>query len=278
MTHQISLRHRAIGALDRVPVPQGPPTNERTPMAPLENGFRAIDATIHDLDERSHRVVIDIPHDTVDSYDTCFAPSCFRSSFERRLPVMLREHDPRDRVGQATSAEVLSHANRIVGQFEPFESNDCARRTFEDIRLGKLRGYSFFFRNAIAAETDKRSARGRRVKRYVRAEMPEFSAVAHPSIPGTRTVELRSIELEAFFDAEAQLRSDVAGQDLAIAERRLLGLIGDRRLPQRERLAAAAALRGNHHDKPAVQRSHRIAQEIHQLAARRGIRTGGMRR
>lgn len=213
------------------------------PTAALDSGFRTA-GTFHDIDERRHRAVVEFPHDVLDTYDTSFSPDCFRESFARKLPVMLREHDKHKLIGHAVSAEALRHANRIVGQFSDFDAVPLAKQTFAQIRDGDLPGWSFQFKNAShVPHPTVRSA-----KRYVRGDMPEFSAVAFPSIPGTRTVDIRSASatVERATLADLQLALDVAEQDLA--EVRRLRDPGASRLQSLERAKrTSSALRAEIH-------------------------------
>jgi hypothetical protein len=128
-------------------------------------------------------VIVEIPHRSFDRHGTDFDNECFKESFARQLPEMKREHLLR--IGEGLRAEVLPHANRLVGQFD---DSVPAERTFHDIAEGRLRGWSFHYLNA-------ESVRHPVVPgglRYVKADMDEFSAVRSPSIPGTKTAGLRS--------------------------------------------------------------------------------------
>lgn len=154
----------------------------------LEEGYRSIDATVHDLDEKRHAVIVDIPHEQLDAYATDFARGAFSESFRSHLPQMLYEHRPSLRLGEAVRAEVLSSSNRIVGQFDDFESNPNAARGFRDIRDGKTKGWSFHFLDGT--HIPHPTVRGAR--RYTKAFMEEFSAVKEPAIPGTATIGIRS--------------------------------------------------------------------------------------
>lgn len=238
-------------------------------MTTTTEGFRSI-GTVHDVDDRRHSVIVEFPHETLDSYRTDFGRDCFRDSFHRQLPVMLREHDRHSLVGHATKAEVLPHANRIVGQFSSFEDVPLARQTFAQIRDGDLPGWSFHFRNGRAT----RHPNVRSAVRYTKADMPEFSAVTMPSIPGTKTVDIRAAapgsavdrfqHLSERWELLAQLDELAARCDRDLARRR--GELPSPRLPAH--IARRCIESGFRHD-IAVGDSFEAARDAIERAARR---------
>jgi len=159
-----------------------------TTTAKLDQGYRSVEGAFHDVDERRHQVIVSIPHERLDHFNTDFQRGAFSDSFKRHLPEMLGEHDPHQHIGEAIRAEVLPTDNRIVGAFDDFASNRTARRYFNDILDGRIKGWSFYFRSAqhIAHPTVPGA------RRYIRADMEEFSATARPAIPGTATLGIRS--------------------------------------------------------------------------------------
>jgi hypothetical protein len=150
---------------------------------PLREGFRDLPARVHDLDEKRHQAIVEIPHRSWDAYHSDFDTDCFRESFARQLPEMKREH--RDRIGESLRAEVLPHANRLVTQFD---DSPIGERSFRDIRDGRLKGWSFHYRNGKFVQHPDHPEG----VRYMKADMAEVSAVARPAIPNTRTVGIRS--------------------------------------------------------------------------------------
>ncbi len=155
---------------------------------PLDEGYRSVDGHVHDLDERRHQVIVSLPHETLDHYMTDFQRGAFADSFRRHLPEMLGEHDPHQHLGHAIRAEVLPTDNRIIGAFDDFATNPTARRYFGAIKDGRVKGWSFFFRNGEHI----RHPHVPGALRYTRADMEEFSATARPAIPGTLTLGIRS--------------------------------------------------------------------------------------
>lgn len=156
----------------------------------LEEGIREFNGTVHDVDEAKHEVVVEFPHEVMDSYKTDWAQHCFRDSFGKALPVMLWNHNPNELIGHATSAESLGSRSRIVNQFSDFDSVPRAKQAFAQIRDGDVPGFSFHFRNAKSiAHPTERGAR-----RFTQADMLENSPVTFPSIPGAQAVGIRAEE------------------------------------------------------------------------------------
>lgn len=154
----------------------------------LDEGFRSVLGNVADVDEGRHEVLVRIPHESYDSYDSDFARGAFAESFERNPHFpLLEEHRPELRLGHAISAQVLPMHNEIRGQFD---RTPVADRGFRRILDGIIKGWSMWFRHGIAVPHPTRPE-GRR---YVKASFEELSAVRRPSIPGTVTAGLRSAE------------------------------------------------------------------------------------
>jgi len=169
-------------------------------MTTTTEGYRSASGTVADLDDRGHQVLIRIPHESFDGYRTDFARHAFADSFARQLPEFKREH--RLHVGECSRAQSLDTHNEIVADFD---QTPVAERTFNDVRDGRLRGYSFHYFNAHERIPHPVHAGG---IRYLRADVDEVSAVSRPAIPGTVTAGLRSMP-------------DVADERLAVFARAL---------------------------------------------------------
>lgn len=156
----------------------------------LEEGYRADLGHVHDVDDKTHEVVVEFPHEVLDSYRTDWGRGCFDESFGRRPPVMVFNHNPDLVIGSAAKAEGLREVSRIVGRFADFDEVPRARETFSLVRDGHMPGWSFHYRNGRSvAHPNIRGAR-----RYVKADMLEFGPVTFPSIPGAKHVGIRSEE------------------------------------------------------------------------------------
>ena len=162
------------------------------------SGYRDdLGATIHDIDEKDHRVAVDFPI-AVDSYSSDFGPGAFEEGWRRQLPVMCENHRHDRVIGRAVRAESLPDAHRIVGRFANFAEVPAARAAFSCIRDGIYPGFSFHYVDGRAVP----HPRVRSAIRYTSARMIEYGPVLAPSIPGTRVVGLRSAQ---------DVRSDLLG-------------------------------------------------------------------
>lgn len=152
----------------------------------------AIGGTITDADEGNRQVQVTFPHDTVDTFKTTFDKDAFRSSFEKRLPLMCWQHDLRDPIGHAISAQVTPKSNEIVGKFDDFDAVPNAKRAFSQINSGTITDFSFGFRQP-KYENHKRFAGVRNIRSAI---MMEFSPVSIGSIPGAVATGLREEDIE----------------------------------------------------------------------------------
>lgn len=143
-------------------------------------------ATYKDIDEDKRQVLVEFPHDVVDSYKTKFGTRAFSESFERHLPTMCWQHDIKDPIGHALQAQVGPRVNEIRGQFDNFDAVPHAKRAFHQIQSGTIEDFSFGFRNAHYERKDRAG-----VRRISKAFMAEFSPVTIGSIPGAKAVGLR---------------------------------------------------------------------------------------
>jgi hypothetical protein len=151
--------------------------------------LRSIDSLqghFKDVDDKTHQVLVEFPHDTVDSYKTMFGDRAFAESFEQRLPTMCWQHDLRDPIGRALTAQVTPKVNEIRGKFSDPDAVPNAKRAFSQIQDGTITDFSFGFKNAKFQPTGTRG-----VSRITSAFMAEFSPVTIGSIPGAKAVGLR---------------------------------------------------------------------------------------
>jgi phage head maturation protease len=156
-----------------------------TTAQPAREGYRSVDAVVHDLDEGRHLALVHIPHESFDHYQTDFARHAFAESFARHLPPVYREHQPSQHIGETIRAQSLPAHNELVAQFH---HSTMAERAYNDIKNGTLRGWSFWYRNAQSIPHPVHPGG----IRYVKADFEELSAVSRPAIPGTLTAGLRS--------------------------------------------------------------------------------------
>jgi HK97 family phage prohead protease len=167
----------------------------------LEEGFRTLVNT-HDVDERTHRVTVDFPHDVVDGLRTSWAPGCFDESLNRRLPPMCYEHNKQSVIGRATSWKSLGNRTRLVGKFADFDDVPRAREAFSLIRDGIVPGFSFHFRNGRTVRHPTRQG----VRSFIKADLLEYGPTPWPAIPGAEAVDIRSALGGRSLDDEIELR------------------------------------------------------------------------
>lgn len=139
-----------------------------------------------DIDEGTRQVLVEFPHETVDSYKTMFGTRAFADGFEQRLPTMCWQHDIKDPIGHALSAQVTPKVNELRGQFDDFDRVPNAGRAFSQIDSGTITDFSFGFKNAKFQPSGQRG-----IARVTSAFMAEFSPVTIGSIPGAKAVGLR---------------------------------------------------------------------------------------
>jgi HK97 family phage prohead protease len=146
----------------------------------------ALGGVFKDIDEGTHQVLVEFPHETVDTYKTVFGKRAFADGFEKRLPTMCWQHDIRNPIGRALEAQVTPKVNEMRGQFDDFDAVPDAKRAFHQIQSGTITDFSFGFRNAKFQPTGQRG-----ISRITSAFMAEFSPVTIGSIPGAKAVGLR---------------------------------------------------------------------------------------
>jgi HK97 family phage prohead protease len=146
-----------------------------------------------DVQDGQHRVLVEFPHERVDTYKTTFGNECFTESFAARLPVMCWQHDLRDPIGHAEKAQVLRHANELTGIFSDFAKVPNAGRAHSQIEDGTLTDFSFGFRDPQYENHPEH----RGVRRIRKAMMKEFSPVTIGSIPGAVATGIREDQVMA---------------------------------------------------------------------------------
>lgn len=150
----------------------------------------AIDGEIKDADLEKRQVLVTFPHDTVDTFKTTFDKDAFKESFAKRMPLMCWQHDLRDPIGHALTAQVMPRSNEIVGQFSDFDAVPNSKRAFSQIDDGTITDFSFGFRQPKYEP----HPRHRGVRNIRSALMMEFSPVSVGSIPGAVATGLREEE------------------------------------------------------------------------------------
>lgn len=158
-----------------------------------EEGLRDLDVQgeTHDVDDGTHEVAVDYPHEVLDSYRTDWARGCFDESLAKRLPPMVFNHNADLMIGAGVRHESLGDRTRIVGRFADFDAVPKAREAFALARDKMIPGWSYHYRNGRSVPHP--TTRGAR--RFTKADMLEFGPVTFPSIPGAQTAGLRQDQL-----------------------------------------------------------------------------------
>jgi HK97 family phage prohead protease len=187
----------------------------------------AMDGTFKDVDEGRREVLVEFPHERVDTYKTTFGNDCFRDSFANRMPVMCWQHDLREPIGRAISAQVTPRANELVGKLDDFDAVPLARRAFTQIQSGTLTDFSFGFKDPQYEPHPQH----RGVRRIKRATMKEFSPVTVGSIPGAIATGTREEEFKMERSVEEIIQLRTAGlieeDEAAAIIKELLGGLGE---------------------------------------------------
>ena len=177
-----------------------------------------------DLDESKRHVLVEFPNRRIDTFGTDFDDGSFAESFRRSLPTMCWNHDLSEPIGKAVSAQALRHSHEIVGRFSDFNAVPRARQAFTQLRDGDLTDWSFgFTRDASVPHPEVRGA-----TRITRATMGEFSPVSMGSIPGAKTLAIRS--RGSLCDVDRVLAELEEWEELQRREVRALEIL-DRRSP-----------------------------------------------
>lgn len=166
---------------------------EEQEMLPIMDGMYLRDALqgeFTDIDMDKRQVQVTFPHDTVDTYKTTFGKDAFRESFLARKPLMCWQHDLRDPIGHAISAQVTPRSNELIGQFSDFDAVPNSKRAFSQIEDKTITDFSFGFRQPKYEP----HPRIRGVRNIKEAVMMEFSPVSIGSIPGAVATGLREEE------------------------------------------------------------------------------------
>ena len=173
---------------------------------------------VTDVDDASHTVKVEFPHERVDSFKTTFGERCFEDSFRDQLPIMVWAHDLRDPIGHAIRAQVLPRHNEVIGQFDDLNDVPSAKRAYSQIKSGTITDFSFGYVNGPERPHPDPQLRRRGVRQIPRATMREFSPVAIGSIPGAKVAGIREDGNLVTADSPDTIRQLVADHVLTPAE------------------------------------------------------------
>lgn len=171
----------------------------------LDEGYRAdlAMASVHDIDDGKHEVLVSFPHNRLDTYRTDWAPGCWDESFADRLPAMVWNHNADLIIGRGSAAQTLPDRTELRGQYADFDAVPKAREAWALERDHMIPGWSFHYRDGRSVEHPTI----RNARRFTKARMLEFSPVTFPSIPGASAVGLRAEEATIMAPTITELRA-----------------------------------------------------------------------
>lgn len=188
------------------------------PLNVATSGVRDGLGGVQDVDEGKRQVLVDIPWEVIDTYNTDFARDAFDEYLGHRMPAMCWQHQQTEPIGRVVKWDKGARANQFVSQFSDFDAVPRARQAFAQIRDGEITDFSFYYDQAKAIpHPSVRSA-----IRFTKARMPELSPVTVGSIPGAMATGIRQAA-DATGIAEL-VRTRVITEEEG---RAMLGLAGD---------------------------------------------------
>jgi phage head maturation protease len=148
----------------------------------------APEGQVRDIDDGKREVLVEIPWEVIDSYNTDFERSAFDEFFAQRLPVMCWQHQRTEPIGRVKDRQATRSAHQFRAGFSDFDAVPRARQAFAQIRDKEIVDFSFGFDQAQSMPHP--SVRG--AVRFTRARMPEISPVTIGAIPGAVAVGIRA--------------------------------------------------------------------------------------
>lgn len=150
-----------------------------------------------------------------DTYSTTWKSGVFSDSLRSQMPVVCWGHDQRNVVGSVIDYAEQPDGLDVTIQFANPDDVPQARAAYSLIKDGHIKGWSFGFLNGkTQPDPNHRGA-----LQFTKADLYEVSPVVRPSVPGTRTISVRSAEGESREISEETLSAMIASQVAeAIAE------------------------------------------------------------
>jgi HK97 family phage prohead protease len=149
-----------------------------------------------------------VRYNTIDDYQTVFAPGCFADSLQRRRPTITWGHDWSEPIGRVVSFEDTPEALIIHARLSDPEAVPRARQAMAQLRDGDIDDVSVGF--SIDDSSDTKEEKG--VVTFLRATLNEVACVLRGAVPGAKVLAIRSapgmvIEAETAGQLLAQLKA-----------------------------------------------------------------------
>lgn len=162
-----------------------------------------------------------LSYDTTDTYGTQFRAGCFDASIEQKMPRATWSHDWTRPIGKVTAVRDTGDGLEMDFQLADFDSVPDAKMAYSLISDGIIDGFSVGFE-----PTDVRDAKGIQVKnsRMMPGDvcwagnLVEISPVLVPSVPGTKTLAVRSDEPPVAKELVADLLVKFSSGEIDLAD------------------------------------------------------------
>lgn len=125
-----------------------------------------------------------------DTYRTSWAPGVFADSLKRKLPTAVFAHQWDRPIGKVVSYEEHSDGLDVTVRMSDLDANPDAKRMYHHLKDREIEEFSFAFVRS-GEEPDPVHAG---VVRITQASLDEVSPVLVGSVPGTKTLSVRSGE------------------------------------------------------------------------------------
>lgn len=162
-----------------------------------------------------------LSYDTTDTYGTQFRTGCFSKSIDEKMPRSTWAHDWTRPIGKVIAVRDTGDGLEADFQLADFDAVPDARMAYSLIKDGIIDGFSVGFE-----PTDVRDAKGR-VSNSQRMQagdvcyegnLVEISPVLVPSVPGTKTIAVRTDEPEVSKELVADLLVRFSRGDIDLAD------------------------------------------------------------
>lgn len=188
----------------------------------------AIGGEVRSFDDGARQIVARVCNYNAapDTYRTTWSAGVFADSLAAQKPVVCWGHDHRNVIGSVVDYRDDADGLDVTIQLADFDAVPQARAAYSLIKDGHIRGWSFGFADGQTIPDPHH----RGALKFTKAALFEVSPVVRPSVPGTRTVSVRSDDGETREVSTETLAGTLATQfaeALANGERSVGVTLGD---------------------------------------------------